>query len=657
MATLLVAGGTVAYVGAAQTAPTASTIPFAPYGNELWGAAASPVPLTSTTFLVTAQGPDETVGTADDVVLLVTSADTTPAVATLATPNLGENGQRITRLSATRALVCAAGPDQAWTTADDVVFILDRLGSGNTVTPVTVGYLIERGASAVRLTADSAVVPTSGPDGFGTTADDTVALLTGLGTGASVAQLPAPYLSNGGGARPVALSPSAFLVVSRGADEAAETSDDAVHLFTDVGGASVRTTLATPYLLNGRPSMPVRVGRARAVVSSLGADGVRESADDGVYLLDDLGGINTVTPISVPYIFDYGAGQPTVIDETSVIVATRGSNGVGFDADDALVLLSGLGTTNSTTSIVVGPLEEDAECRPVRLSADTCAVVTFGETGAEADAIKVVADLGGANAVTGIAVPGLADGVTSNPERLSTSALMVSNGGANAAIGNGADDTISVISGIGTVAVVETVSTGFDLAEGGGGGDAYNDAYAPKALGQGRGVHLAPGADLDLGTGGDDVMRLLRDLPQGDALTVKLLQIKHNAAKPETGEKLKVVATLLLEETALFGTTDLTISIGDTAQTIPAGAFTIKDDKTDDKYAYLDKEGAQGFLTKVQYNSTKGTLKIAGKGVATGAQSTLPGYITFGLDSESFLLNQVYRGIAGKKGGVKYKAP
>ena len=98
---------------AARADVSSSSIAFGTHGDPLRGASGAIVPLSSSSLLVPAEGPDQARGTADDEVLFVTGIGGTPTITALPVPFLGATGgggdptggARMARLCATRAVI------------------------------------------------------------------------------------------------------------------------------------------------------------------------------------------------------------------------------------------------------------------------------------------------------------------------------------------------------------------------------------------------------------------------------------------------------------------------------------------------------------------------------------------------------------------------
>jgi hypothetical protein len=568
-----------------------------------------------------AEGPDGNFRTADDVVLFVNDVGGTPSITALPTPYLSDYSGRLVRLSATRALTISAGPDRVWSTGDDAVLLLDRIGSTNTVTTLVVGGLNKTdGYSPVALSSRSAVVASRGPDLTAETADDVLILLQDLGGNNTLTPLAAPSL-NSNQARVTALTPTSFLVASNGPDRAATTADDQVYLFTGVGSTNSRTDLAVPRIFETGPRQAVRLSATRAVIVAAGPDGNEGTADDQVVLLDRLGTSNTVAPITVPNIQVYGAGLPVALSETAVVVTTEGPDSNRITLDDQVALVSGLGTSNSVALINVGSADEDVESRAVRLSPTRVVLATAGTTNTAInnsdDEAVVIDGLGTTNMVTRIPLPGLAGGVTSSPVALSNSAFCINYGGPDGRMNTGGDDQVALVTGTGSGYTVDSIPAIGDF-------DEYSAPTVPAPLGGGRAVFVSPGLNNQNGSGNDDLMRLLSGLPQARGIKVKKLTATFKSARPTTPETFSVSGTFATDDPGLLLNGDITVSAGNASQTIPVGLF--KRSRTG-VYTYSDAKHRNGLLTKVTLDPVKHKFAFSGKGTGTGLRAQTAAYV------------------------------
>jgi hypothetical protein len=591
--------------------------------------------LTPTSYLCGAEGPDGTLQTADDVVLLVTGVGATPTVTPISVPYQANFSGHLVRLSATRVLANTAGADGVWTTADDAVLLLDQLGSGNTVTPIVVGGIDDGdGWTATPLTTDSAVLATTGPDLTASTADDTLALLQDLGGANTVISLAAPRLEDRRG-RPTALSPTSLLVPSNGPDAARRTADDQVYLFTGVGTTNTRADLAVPYLFRYSPRTPIRFSATRAVVVSAGADGAEETADDALMLLDRLGTTNTITAIPIPRIQNFGSGMATPLSESVAVLGSLGPDGSQETADDQVAIVTGLGSTNTVTLVTVGGMDEDVSSRPVRLSPTRVAFGTGGQTNPRVngvdDEVVVISGVGTTNALTRVPIPGISFSGTSLLQPLSASAFVISHGGPDGTLDAGGDDQMTLVSGIGGTVAVESVSAAAEFNTGGNSG-------APQWLGRGRAVAVSQGADGTFGAGNDDVMRVMTGLPLVRGIGVKKAAVTFNESRPTAIESFSASGIYATDDATLLEGSDLTVSVGNTAQTIPASR--IKRSRTG-VLSYADPKHVNGPLTKVTIDPRKLKFSISGRGTSTGIRTTAPTYVPVAIEADGIYVSEV----------------
>ena len=492
--------------------PIAQSIPFSPFGDAIDKAVSAPAVLTSSSILVPAEGPDGVGNTADDVLLLVEGLGAgTPTKTALATPYLSDgSGQNVVVVSSTRALIASSGPDQSWETADDLVYLLNDVGNSNTVTPIPVGPIKENsGYKPVVMSNSMFVISTVGADLSDETADDTLARITGLGTTNTVTQLAAPYLRDSGSAQPAPLSATSLLLTSSGPDGSEATPDDVVYLFTDVGNTATRTDIAVPNIADKRPGIPATLSATRALVSSAGPDGSDSTADDLVYLLDNLGSTNNVTPIAAPNIQNFGAGQPVSLTATLAVLSTEGADSSEGTADDSVLVLSGLGTTNTVTEVIVGPIDEDGQSQCIKLSSNSCALTGEGADSNNESADDVViylSDIGNSNTRNDINIPGLEARIISVVSPISATAFMVASGGPDFNVGSGSDDVITIVSQIDQTPIITSVAAVGDF-EG-----SSHFAHVPQAMGNSSAVFISAGLDGSLESGDDDLIQFIPDV-------------------------------------------------------------------------------------------------------------------------------------------------
>jgi len=650
--TLLVAG--------VLATPSSSSLPMAPHGDALAGAGGAATRLSSSALLVAADGADGVAGTADDAMLVVTDLGLEdPQVTAVETPYLAPDAGPPERLCATRAAAAGAGPDGDWNTADDVVFDLGQLGSGNSVSAITIGRLMPHEAyTPVRITADSFVVLTTGSDGIPGSSDDALALVTEIESGHPIVRtLPAPDVPDAQRSAPVVLSPAAFVVLSAGPDGTAGSDDDLLYLFTALDDDEpLRTDLDVPYALADASGLPARVSWTRVFVSAAGDDATVGTADDELFVLDELGVPDvdvTTSRITVGPLLGGGAGIVTPLTFDRAVLAGAGPDGVALTADDELLLLSGIALDASVTPLTVGGLGEGPACRPLKLSRRSCAVVAAGadmtfET--DDDELVVVTGIGHTEALGRVGVPGLATGVGCRPTRLSAESVLVAHGGDDATLGTD-DDLVSLVQGFAGVGV-----GGFPILESFPSDGAFDGGallpYKAVSLGGGRAVLVGSGDDDVLGDGGDDVVQVLEGVPEGNGLSLRKLRTRHRARKPEKPTRFRLRGDMPLEDPEDFLEGAVTVSIGNAAQTIPGSAFKVSKKAV---YTYTDKKARHGFVQMLRWKSRSGDLLIYGKGVQTGLESTDPDYVPVTIECDCVQVGQTIQGAPARRDdGMKF---
>jgi hypothetical protein len=625
-------------------------IPMAPYGDSPGGSAGVPVPLTSSSFVAAAKGLDNLNTTADDLLLLVTGVGTGPEVTPIATPFLSDYSGAICRLAPNRVLLINGGATAAYNTADDGVYLVDDIGGANTVTNITVGFLNKQdGYTPVALDEKTAVLESRGPDGVIRTADDVIILLSNIGTSNTVTPLAAPYLTFQGRGRPVPLTANSFLVVSDGPDASDGTSDDLTYLFTNVGVTNTRTSFATGFLHQYAASTPVRLSPTRAVLGSLGPDGNEYTADDVLFLLDDLGGANSLTSINVPSISRYGSGVPVALSASSVMVSTGGADNAQRTTDDALVLVTDLGGANVKTSIVVGGIGDDRACRPVLLGPGTSAQVTAGADGNFSNAddeVVVLSGIGKTNTVHRIPLGGLDEGSVSRIVPLGPDSFLVANGGPDGIFGGGNDDRFTVVSGaLGTAPTMVHTDSAGDL-------DSFYAAMQPQVLGNGLCVSVASGVNDSVTSGKDDLFQVINGVPTLRGLLTKTATLKFDTLNPAAGETISVKGRLGIVGENPFAGGAVILNVGGAKQTLDSRFITLKGTT----YKYSDPKNLRGWVTKLSCNAKSGAFSLSGKGVATGAEDTDADGFTISVAGGDAALAEQLVGVASAT-GITYKAP
>jgi hypothetical protein len=222
--------------------------------------------LTADRRLLLSPGSDETVGGADDQLLIIDHILSTPVVTAVPVPNL-RSGSRLVRLSDdAAALRTKAGPGPAG--VDDVIVLLTDLGGTPEVTTIAVGPLAPIANDPTRLGPRQLAMPTLGVDGVGS-ADDEIAVISDIG-GTNL-------LSHVVVGRMGALTPlggSGVLAQTSGADGLElPTADDQLALVTAAGGLAAATSIPVPYAFQSYvgPRVPEVMGNGWSLFGPLGA--------------------------------------------------------------------------------------------------------------------------------------------------------------------------------------------------------------------------------------------------------------------------------------------------------------------------------------------------------------------------------------------------
>jgi len=624
-------------------------IALGPYGGAMDYSRSAVLPLTPTSLLLPVEGPDGNYNTADDQILVITGLDGVPSVTPLAVPFQGY-AIRAVRLSATRAVITAHGPDATSETADDQLFVLDRLGTANTVTPVTIGPVSDYDHSGITSFGPDLVgIAGVGPDATWSSADDVLILVSDVGGANTVTSVSSPYGLDYA-ATPVRIAPDLLLMAHSGPDMTDGTADDGVHVFTDVGGANTRTDVPAADLRYARAGLALRLSPTTAILASEGPDSATQSADDRFYLFSDLGGSNAVTPITVPNLIDWAAASPQKIDATTVVTTSAGPDQTTSTADDGIVILSDVGGTNAQTSVTVGFLEDSIGMSPLLISRTAAVIGGVGPDGVDDtadDVYRVIADLGTSNSVVTLPFPGTDEGMANRPTAISASEALVVSGGPDGALTVGLDALVSRIGGIGSAPFVQSLPFGSVDA-------TWANAHRSYVLGHGRAAFVQAGFDDELGAGFDDELRILSNLETTRELVVEKLSIKSSSK----GDKASVKATLELDDAPTgFGETDVTISIGNAGEMLAAADFTDKGKKVQ----YKAPKGSGGLISSVTYKPEKGTLKIKAGGNGTGLETTMADYVPVAIEFHALKDDELYVSdvVAGEVKGtkIKYKRP
>ena len=418
-----------------------------------------PIRLSDSAAMITTAGPDNEFRSVDDSVMLLSDLGGSNTVTPITVGYL--QGMAPVALSATSAVIASGGFNGLFI-GDARVFAMNELGSLNrlretlvedlnqdksaltvldegtglfirstsveplallqgvdgeslTVTTQAIsadlsGYDVSR---PLALSETTAVSITAGGDGVRGSEDDGLVMFFDLGASNQSSQIVLGSLGesvNWALYHPVRLSANSILLASGGDDQYVGTTDDEVWLIRDLGGANEKRVLSVPFLMEYKGiGRPVALSHNRAIVPTLGPDGVHKTADDSVVVLSDL---DLASPraqtVTVGYLSHVGMSQPVAVDARSAVIASLGEDGFS-SLDDTLVLLSDLdGDAPSLMPITVGLFSDSENGQPVLMSPTRAALMArgpdFSFLSAD-DELVIIDDLGRGNQVLRVNVP------------------------------------------------------------------------------------------------------------------------------------------------------------------------------------------------------------------------------------------------------------
>jgi hypothetical protein len=295
----------------------------------------------------------------------------------------------------------------------------------------------------------------------------------------------------------------------------------------------------------------------------------------------------------------------------------------------------------------VGGLDDDAASAVRALSPTRVALGTGGPNftvNSADDELVVIDGVGTTNAITRVPIGGLDEGVQCQVLPVGVSALLVENGGANGVLGGG-DDRITLVTGLPGASSLQSVAMDGDLAD-------FFRAFLPDLLGRGRAACINSGANNTIGGGHDDQIRVIEGLPQPRAIEVSSLDLKFNAGNPNKKQVFNVKGALAIDAPSLLGGGDLTVSLGNAAERIPASKIK---KKSNGIFEFVDPNGKLGFVHKLTLNPTRGTFSITGQGRKTGVETTLPAYVPVALEVNDLYLSDLVVGTSTSS-GIRFRS-
>lgn len=397
----------------------------------------------SDTVLVMTNGPDLTLGTTDDTIVEVGGVSgASPAVSSsLVVGRLEASEGRRPVMVGTRGAYMTRGADLV-TSGDDQFVVLDGIGTGTlTLSSTTLpGVAFEAPGILTVINPTTVGLTLSGADFLFGTADDILGVVTGIGgalTGITLGTFPA-FPGRMGMA--VRVGPTTVAVAYVGVGGVPGTVDDALIAFRDI------LTVPAPFVIpSGAISMdpeaqPVATGSDAVLLPLRGADTTDFTSDDEVALFVSLSApvpppqVNLAAGFPVPGV----AGRIAVLSSSAAVRIHAGADSSLGTTDDGLVLLTALTGAAASATFATGPLQNAA---PLVVSATSAAAAGEGDDGISGNAddeVLVVSGIGTSPALSA-AHPG--------PFRLSGPGALVPDGAssvflARTAGGDGAAGTV-----------------------------------------------------------------------------------------------------------------------------------------------------------------------------------------------------------------------
>ncbi|MBI2921327.1 MAG: hypothetical protein HYY18_09620 [Planctomycetes bacterium] len=243
----------------------------------------------------------------------------------------------------------------------------------------------------------------------------------------------------------------------------ADTSNSAVLITATAGDFSdtLGVTLLEDDAMTGPAHGPVAFGLNAALLLGPGTDGIFQTADDVLRVVENVGvGAPVLTSVVVGAVTPGPHALPVVTGVgDAVLVLTDGPDLTLGTSDDTLVQVEDILTAPVVTaSVAVGRMESSEARRPLMVG--TRAVIAM--RGADLltngdDQIVIVDGLGTATLTTStLGTPGLAFEAPSIPVMIDGTALAIHGAGADFVFGS-VDDTFLIVTGIGAVPALATV--------------------------------------------------------------------------------------------------------------------------------------------------------------------------------------------------------
>ncbi|KAF0243959.1 MAG: hypothetical protein FD180_2940 [Planctomycetota bacterium] len=290
-----------------------------------------------------------------------------------------------------RALLVTDGPDGFWGTADDTLAVASGVGLGvPTITHVTIGAVTPgpQALPVVTGVSDTALVMTNGPDLTLGTTDDTLVEVGLISTAAPAitSSVVVGRMEASEGRRPVMVGTTAVFL-TRGAD-LLTNGDDELAMIGGIGtGVLSMTTFSTPGVAFEAPSIAVPLGLSAVVLHLAGADLVFATGDDLLQVVTGIGAVVIPGFSSPGAICDGRMGLPIAVNPTTVGVLGVGGDLTLGTADDLIAVIRDILTVPVSTTVGPGAINADPGSIAVSTAGDSILVPLRG-----ADLLDFTAD-------------------------------------------------------------------------------------------------------------------------------------------------------------------------------------------------------------------------------------------------------------------------
>ncbi|MEK7469744.1 MAG: hypothetical protein AAB074_20415 [Planctomycetota bacterium] len=285
-------------------------------------------------------------------------------------------------VGANRAMLVTDGPDGFWGTADDTLAIASGIGGGvPTITYVTIGAITPGPQALPVLTgiSDTALVQTNGPDLTLGTGDDTLVQVAGISgaTPSITSSVVVGRMEASEGRRPVMVG-TAAVFTTRGAD-LLTNGDDTLAMIAGVGTPTLTmTTIGTPGVTFEAPSFAVPVDSSSVVLHLAGADLLAGTVDDVLEIVTGIGAVPSVIPGGVLPLFAGRMGLPVTINPTTVMFAFAGGDTIPGTADDTILVSRDIFTLPVTVGVMAGAMMTDPDSQCIATGGDAILVPLKG---------------------------------------------------------------------------------------------------------------------------------------------------------------------------------------------------------------------------------------------------------------------------------------